>query len=59
MNIFGMFSDVQYYLLPERTYVVGRKDCEILLKNDPAISRKHATFTVSPATPSSGNVSIS
>ncbi|XP_036395406.1 nibrin isoform X2 [Megalops cyprinoides] len=36
-----------YYLLPGETYVVGRKNCEVLLQNDQSISRIHAHLTVS------------
>lgn len=33
-------------LLPGQVYVVGRKNCEILLSNDQSISRVHANLTV-------------
>ncbi|XP_067304858.1 nibrin [Pseudorasbora parva] len=33
-------------LLPGQEYVVGRKNCEILLSNDQSISRVHANITV-------------
>ncbi|KAJ8353942.1 hypothetical protein SKAU_G00215090 [Synaphobranchus kaupii] len=36
-----------YYLLPGKQYVVGRKNCEILLPNDQSISRVHAHLAVS------------
>ncbi|KAM6967472.1 nibrin [Aplochiton taeniatus] len=35
------------YLLPSQNYVVGRKNCEILLQNDQSISRVHAQLTAS------------
>ncbi|XP_041845024.1 nibrin isoform X2 [Melanotaenia boesemani] len=35
-----------HYLLPGRDYVVGRKNCDILLPNDQSISRAHAKLTV-------------
>lgn len=35
------------YLLPSKNYVVGRKNCEILLQNDQSISRAHAELTAS------------
>ncbi|XP_073728191.1 nibrin isoform X1 [Misgurnus anguillicaudatus] len=35
-----------FFLLPGQKYVVGRKNCEILLSNDQSISREHAHFTV-------------
>ncbi|XP_072536531.1 nibrin [Salminus brasiliensis] len=35
-----------FYLLPGKEYVVGRKNCEILLANDQSISRVHAHLTV-------------
>lgn len=34
-----------YYLLPGKEYVVGRKNCHILLNNDQSISRAHAHLT--------------
>ncbi|KAJ8288448.1 hypothetical protein COCON_G00011070 [Conger conger] len=36
-----------YYLLPGKQYVVGRKNCEILLQNDQSISRIHSHLAVS------------
>ncbi|XP_074538980.1 nibrin [Halichoeres trimaculatus] len=38
------------YLLPSKEYVVGRKNCDILLHNDQSISRAHAHFTVTDQT---------
>ncbi|XP_033747756.1 nibrin-like [Pecten maximus] len=38
--------DVQHVLLVGKSYIVGRKDCEILVENDAAVSRKHAELTV-------------
>lgn len=35
-----------FFLLSGQTYVVGRKNCEILLSNDQSISREHACLTV-------------
>lgn len=35
-----------HYLLPTKVYVVGRKNCDILLANDQSISRAHAHLTV-------------
>ena len=34
-----------HYLLSSKDYVVGRKNCDILLPNDQSISRAHAHFT--------------
>ncbi|XP_062395134.1 nibrin [Sardina pilchardus] len=34
------------YLLPGKEYVVGRKNCEILLGNDQSISRAHAQLSL-------------
>uniref|UniRef100_A0A1A7YK44 Nibrin n=1 Tax=Iconisemion striatum TaxID=60296 RepID=A0A1A7YK44_9TELE len=34
-----------HYLLPGKEYVVGRKNCHILLPNDQSISRAHAHLT--------------
>lgn len=38
------------YLLPRKEYVVGRKNCDILLPNDQSISRAHAHLTVTDQT---------
>uniref|UniRef100_A0A096M638 Nibrin n=1 Tax=Poecilia formosa TaxID=48698 RepID=A0A096M638_POEFO len=35
-----------FYLLPGKEYVVGRKNCDILLASDQSISRSHAQLTV-------------
>uniref|UniRef100_A0A8B9KHD2 Nibrin n=1 Tax=Astyanax mexicanus TaxID=7994 RepID=A0A8B9KHD2_ASTMX len=35
-----------FYLLPGKEYVVGRKNCDILLANDQSISRVHAQLTM-------------
>lgn len=35
-----------HYLLSSKEYVVGRKNCDILLSNDQSISRAHAILTV-------------
>lgn len=40
-------NDAKFYLLPNTTYAVGRKDlCNIVITNDESISRKHAVLTV-------------
>ncbi|XP_056142395.1 nibrin isoform X2 [Lampris incognitus] len=39
-----------HYLLPGKEYVVGRKNCDILLPNDQSISRDHARLTVADQT---------
>uniref|UniRef100_A0A3B4Z386 FHA domain-containing protein n=1 Tax=Stegastes partitus TaxID=144197 RepID=A0A3B4Z386_9TELE len=36
-----------YYLLSGKEYVVGRKNCDILLPSDQSISRAHAQLTAS------------
>ncbi|XP_030639453.1 nibrin [Chanos chanos] len=36
-----------FYLFPGKEYVVGRKNCDILLSSDQSISRVHAHLTVS------------
>ncbi|XP_039592196.1 nibrin isoform X2 [Polypterus senegalus] len=43
---------VSYYILPDQEYVVGRKNCAILLQNDQSISRAHAVLSVSSPTSS-------
>ncbi|PWA23805.1 hypothetical protein CCH79_00011010, partial [Gambusia affinis] len=39
-----------FYLLPGKEYVVGRKNCDILLASDQSISRSHAQLTVTDLT---------
>ncbi|XP_077577688.1 nibrin [Stigmatopora nigra] len=39
-----------HYLLPAKEYVVGRKNCDILLPTDQSISRAHASFIVTDQT---------
>lgn len=36
-------------LLPEKEYIIGRKDCDIVLESDQSISRRHASITVAQA----------
>lgn len=33
-------------LLPGREYVLGRRECDIIIENDPSVSRKHAILKV-------------
>lgn len=35
-----------FYLLKDRKYNVGRKNCDIIIQKDQSISRQHAFFTV-------------
>ncbi|CAB1459814.1 unnamed protein product [Pleuronectes platessa] len=39
-----------HYLMASKEYVVGRKNCEILLANDQSISRAHAHLTLTDQT---------
>ncbi|XP_054903415.1 nibrin [Poeciliopsis prolifica] len=39
-----------FYLLPGKEYVVGRKNCDILLASDQSISRSHAQLAVADLT---------
>ena len=41
-----LFLDAVYNLLVGHEYVVGRRDCDILIPNDMSISRKHAILKV-------------
>ncbi|XP_045081936.1 nibrin-like isoform X1 [Coregonus clupeaformis] len=41
---------VTHYLLPGKEYVVGRKNCEVILPNDQSISRAHAHLTATDQT---------
>ncbi|NWQ63870.1 NBN protein, partial [Neopipo cinnamomea] len=48
-----------YRLLSDTEYVVGRKNCAILIQDDQSISRSHAVLTVSrPETTSSQSLSV-
>uniref|UniRef100_A0A8C3K3B0 Nibrin n=1 Tax=Calidris pygmaea TaxID=425635 RepID=A0A8C3K3B0_9CHAR len=48
-----------YWLLSGTEYVVGRKNCAILIQDDQSISRSHAVLTVSrPETPPSQSLPV-
>ncbi|NWS98821.1 NBN protein, partial [Mionectes macconnelli] len=54
-----LFSGEPYRLLSNTEYVVGRKNCAILIQDDQSISRSHAVLTVSrPETTSSQSLSV-
>ncbi|NXJ92395.1 NBN protein, partial [Corythaixoides concolor] len=54
-----LFSGEPYRLLSDTEYVVGRKNCTILIQDDQSISRNHAVLTVSrPETTSSQSLSV-
>ncbi|NXK46810.1 NBN protein, partial [Chauna torquata] len=54
-----LFSGEPYRLLAGTEYVVGRKNCAILIQDDQSISRSHAVLTVSrPETTHSQSVSV-
>lgn len=42
MTDFLSLTGETHYLLASKEYVVGRKNCDILLSNDQSISRAHA-----------------
>lgn len=44
---FNNYIGTTFNLLSNAVYIVGRKDCEILLPSDQAVSRKHAQIKVS------------
>ncbi|GJQ70904.1 putative second BRCT domain on Nijmegen syndrome breakage protein [Trypoxylus dichotomus] len=44
--ILSKTEDKAFYLFDSREYVVGRKDCDILIKDDTSISRKHAFLSI-------------
>ncbi|NXU57403.1 NBN protein, partial [Turnix velox] len=53
-----LFSGEPYWLLSGTEYVVGRKNCAILIQDDQSISRNHAVLRVSrPETTSSQSLS--
>lgn len=39
-------SSLKIALLVGKEYVLGRRDCDILIENDPSVSRKHAILQV-------------
>ncbi|XP_076437770.1 uncharacterized protein LOC143276963 [Babylonia areolata] len=38
--------DRKFLLLPGKQYVLGRRDCDIVIENDQSVSRKHAILSV-------------
>uniref|UniRef100_A0A663MZM3 Nibrin n=1 Tax=Athene cunicularia TaxID=194338 RepID=A0A663MZM3_ATHCN len=57
--VFCFFPGETYRLLSGTEYVVGRKNCAILIQDDQSISRSHAVLTVSrPETTPSQSLSI-
>ncbi|NXE76919.1 NBN protein, partial [Cochlearius cochlearius] len=58
-SVFCLFSGEPYRLLSGIEYVVGRKNCTILIQDDQSISRSHAVLTVSrPETTPSQSLSV-
>ncbi|NWS17528.1 NBN protein, partial [Pachyramphus minor] len=56
---FCLFPGEPYRLLSDTEYVVGRKNCAILIQDDQSISRSHAVLTVSrPETTPSQSLSV-
>ncbi|NXX84658.1 NBN protein, partial [Urocolius indicus] len=54
-----LFSGEPYRLLSGTEYIVGRKNCAILIQDDQSISRSHAVLAVScPETASSQSLSV-
>ncbi|NXW81705.1 NBN protein, partial [Alopecoenas beccarii] len=54
-----LFSGEPYRLLAGTEYIVGRKNCSILIQDDQSISRSHAVLTVSrPETSPSQSLSV-
>ncbi|NXP14715.1 NBN protein, partial [Thinocorus orbignyianus] len=54
-----LFSGEPYWLLSGTKYVVGRRNCEILIQDDQSISRSHAVLAVSrPEAPPSQSLSV-
>ncbi|NXK12149.1 NBN protein, partial [Herpetotheres cachinnans] len=54
-----LFSGEPYRLLSGTEYIVGRKNCAILIQDDQSISRSHALLTVSrPETTPSQSLSV-
>ncbi|KAK6177872.1 hypothetical protein SNE40_012747 [Patella caerulea] len=44
--ISNLRSDERYVFLCGKEYVFGRKDCDVILTGDPAVSRRHATIQI-------------
>lgn len=40
------FTGELYYLIAEKSHVVGRKDGDLILSDDQSVSRRHAVITV-------------
>ncbi|NXG94311.1 NBN protein, partial [Stercorarius parasiticus] len=58
-SVFCLFSGEPYWLLSGTEYVVGRKNCAILIQDDQSISRRHAVLRVSrPETTPSQSLSV-
>ncbi|NXY03742.1 NBN protein, partial [Pteruthius melanotis] len=58
-SIFCLFPGEPYRLLSGVEYVVGRKNCTILIQDDQSISRSHAVLTVNqPETSPSQSLSV-
>lgn len=47
-----------HYLMSSKEYVVGRKNCDILLSNDQSISRAHAVLIVTEQVRGNGLLNI-
>ncbi|NXU43438.1 NBN protein, partial [Drymodes brunneopygia] len=59
ISVSCLFPGEPYRLLSGVEYVVGRKNCTILIQDDQSISRSHAVLTVSrPETSSSQSLSV-
>ncbi|NXY59428.1 NBN protein, partial [Callaeas wilsoni] len=59
ISVSCLFPGEPYRLLSGVEYIVGRKNCTILIQDDQSISRSHAVLTVSrPETSSSQSLSV-
>lgn len=47
-----------HYLISSKDYVVGRKNCDILLPNDQSISRAHAILTATEQVRGNGMLNV-
>ena len=50
-------EDRKFVILPGKDYVLGRRDCDIVIENDPSVSRKHAILKVMHPEANVANVS--
>ena len=48
-------KDKNFIILPNKNYVIGRRDCDIVIENDQCVSRQHAILRATPLEMSDDN----